>query len=82
MPVFKYVALNEKGRKIRGSMTAVNNIDLSDKLNVIGLDLISEKISKEAKAGFFDRITLQDKIVFCVHIEQLERAGVPILDSI
>lgn len=82
MPVFKYVALNEKGRKIRGSMTAVNDIDLAEKLSVIGLDLVDEKISKDAKSGFFDRITLQDKIIFCVHVEQLERAGVPIMDSI
>ena len=82
MPIFKYVALNENGRKIRGNMTAVNEVDLAERLSVIGLDLIDEKVAKDSKGGLFDRITLQDKILFCVHVEQLERAGVPILDSI
>lgn len=82
MPIYGYVALNEKGRKLRGTMTAANEVDLEERLGVIGLDLIESKTVKEAKHSFFNKITLQDLIIFCIHIEQLERAGVPILDSI
>ena len=82
MPTYSYVALNEKGRKIRGNMSAVNEVDLAERLSGIGLDLVDEKVAKDKKGGFFSKVSLQDKILFCVHIEQLERAGVPILDSI
>jgi type IV pilus assembly protein PilC len=82
MPVYSYSALNVKGRKLRGTMTAANEVDLEDRLSVIGLDLVQNKIVKEAKTSMFDKVSLQDLIVFCIHIEQLERAGVPILDSI
>jgi type IV pilus assembly protein PilC len=82
MPIYSYSALNVKGRKLRGTMSAANEIDLEDRLSVIGLDLVHSKITKEAKTSMFDKVTLQDLIIFCIHIEQLERAGVPILDSI
>lgn len=82
MPTYNYIALNEKGRKIRGNMTAANEIDLEDRLSVIGLDLIDNKIVKETMGSARAKVTLQDLIIFCIHIEQLERAGVPILESI
>lgn len=82
MPIYKYVSVNEKGRKIRGSITAANEVDLEDRLREIGLDLISCTEAAKKKASFFDSIGLQDLVIFCIHLEQLERAGVPILDSI
>jgi type IV pilus assembly protein PilC len=82
MPIYSYVSLNEKGRKIGGTMTAANEVDLEERLQVIGLDLVSNKVIKEKKVSMFDKITLQDLIIFCIHIEQLEGAGVPILESI
>lgn len=82
MPVYDYSALNEKGRKIRGAMTAANEVDLEERLSVIGLDLIDSKEKKNAKSGAIGKVSLQDLIIFCIHIEQLERAGVPILDAI
>lgn len=82
MPLYNYTSLNEKGRKIRGRMTAANEIDLEERLSVIGLDLIESKTIKETKGTMVGRITIQDLIMFCIHIEQLERAGVPILESI
>lgn len=82
MPIYSYSALNEKGRKIRGNMTAANEIDLEERLRVIGLDLIDSKALKESKGSSSSKVTIQDLIIFCIHIEQLEKAGVPILDSI
>lgn len=82
MPVYKYVTLNESGHKVRGQITAANELDLEERLSSIGLDLISYKEVKQAKQSFLGSVTLQDLIVICIHLEQLERAGVPILDAI
>lgn len=82
MPIYNYSALNDKGRRIAGNMTAANEVDLEERLSVIGLDLIDSKVAKRIRKGAGGAVTLQDLIIFCIHIEQLERAGVPILDSI
>ena len=58
MPTYNYVALNEKGRKIRGNMSAVNEIDLAERLSGIGLDLVDEKVAKDKKGGFFNKVSL------------------------
>jgi len=82
MPLYNYTSLNEKAHKIRGRMTAANEVDLEDRLKVIGLDLIDCKEIKQSKGSTRGKISLQELIMFCIHIEQLERAGVPILESI
>jgi len=82
MPIFGYSALNEKGRRISGQMTAANEVDLEEKLHGIGLDLVNAKEQKAGTKSRFGSVTLQDMIIFCVHMQQLEKAGVPILESI
>lgn len=82
MPIFNYVAINDRARRIKGNMTAANEVDLEERLKVIGLDLIQAKAVKASKPSIFGKVGLQDLIIFCVHMEQLERAGVPILDAI
>lgn len=82
MATYSYTALNEKGRQIKGQMSAANELDLEDRLKVIGLDLISLKELKGGKKATFGKVGLQDLVIFCIHMEQLERAGVPILEAI
>lgn len=82
MPLYKYTALNEKGRTLRGVITAANELDLEHRLHGIGLDLITCKESKGEKFSAFGRVSTKDVILLCVHLEQLERAGVPILDAL
>lgn len=83
MPQFKYQALNEKGRTIAGNISAVNELELESKLKTLGLDLISAKEIKENNSFFIKgKIGLQDLVVFCVQLEQLDRAGVPLLDAV
>ncbi|MBN9542980.1 MAG: type II secretion system F family protein [Alphaproteobacteria bacterium] len=83
MPQYKYQALNEKGRTISGNISAVNELELESKLKTLGLDVISCKEINET-SGFFggSKLTLQDLVVFCVQLEQLDRAGVPLLDAV
>ncbi len=82
MPNFSYVALDQDGRKVRGTITAANDIDLEERLSTMSLDLITCREVKESSLSFLDNVGDKDLIVFCVHLEQLDRAGVPILDSI
>lgn len=82
MPSFSYKAINDSGRKIRGEITAANEIDLEERLREIGLDLVGYRELADKKRSSRGKVKIQDLIVFCLHFEQLDRAGVPVLDSI
>lgn len=82
MPFYLYKAVNEVGRQVRGEMTAVNNIDLEERLREIGLDLVDYKEARQRKGGMMGRVKIQDVILLCIQFEQLDRAGVPLLDSL
>ena len=82
MPIYNYKAINDKTRTIRGEITAANDIDLEERLKVIGLILIDFKLVKVGKGGFFSKIRLRDMLVMCLHMEQLSRAGVPLMEAI
>jgi type IV pilus assembly protein PilC len=61
---------------------AENELDLERRLKDLGLDLVDYRETKEKKARFSSKVKMQDMIVFCMHMEQLERAGVPLLDAL
>lgn len=82
MPNFSYSAINELGRKVRGTVVADNELDLEARLKQIGLELITAKQMASKKASRFSRIHLKDLIVLCMHLEQLDRAGVPLHDAL
>jgi len=85
MPTYSYKALNIRGATIRGNLTADNETDLQEKLRKLGLDLLRAKEAGEGGSRlrlWKKSVSLRDLIILCVHMEQLERAGVPILDSI
>lgn len=83
MPLYNYKALNTNSRTIRGTMTAANEVDLEHRLRGIGLDLITSKEARERQISVFSRkVELKDLIIFCIQLEQLERAGVPLLDAL
>lgn len=83
METYIYYALNEKGHKVKGVIDAATEKDLEDRLKTLDLDLLSFRLKKETKGFFFSKgISTKDLIMMCVHLEQLDRAGVPILDSL
>jgi type IV pilus assembly protein PilC len=82
MPTYQYKAINDRGRSMRGEISADNEVDLETRLRELGLDLVDYREAKQKKAGKFSRIKHQDLIVLCMHLEQLGRAGVPLLDAI
>jgi type IV pilus assembly protein PilC len=82
MPAFNYSAINDIGRKVRGVVVADNELDLEARLKQIGLDLIDAKEVTGKKSSRFSRIRLKDLIIMCLHLEQLDRAGVPLHDAL
>ena len=89
MAKFNYRALNKEGRPVRGSLSAANERDLFQQLQDAGFELIDckEVGGKSGKFAALDAlkrsgIKTRDKIQIFVHLEQLQRAGVPLLDSL
>ena len=65
-------------------MDAVNEVDLELRLKRMGLDLIAatEVDRKSSIVAAAAKITRQDLINFCFDMEQMNRAGIPIIDGL
>lgn len=84
MPNYNYVAISENGKQFKGTMNANNTDDLEYKLNEIGLELITSKLAGKTSSflSFSKTIDTKEIILLCTHFEQLDKAGVPITESI
>lgn len=80
---FRYKAINENGRYVNGKMSADNPSELTTLLHQSGLELVSFKQDRQkSSGGSSGKIKSKDLITMFVHLEQLEKAGVSIVDSI
>ena len=61
---------------------AENDVDLEERLKGLGLELLTFKELKEKKGRSSGKVKMQDLIITCLHLEQLGRAGVSLLDAI
>lgn len=83
MAQYFYKAVNAEGRYSRGKKTAESQIELASTLKLLGLELISCKLEKKSSSfSLFSKIKPRDLITTFVHLEQLDRAGISIIDSI
>lgn len=88
MPKYKYRAVNEKGHPIRGVVEAANESDLSTRLEEGGLALIdckemSDKAGHLASAVLhFKKVKIRDLVQMFIQLEQLQKSGVPLMESI
>ncbi len=82
MPLYSYKAIDHTGKRAKGKINAVSPGDLEVKLKEQGYELLTFKTIKMKKGGLRKTLKPKDLIMFCVHMEELERAGVPILDSL
>lgn len=73
-----YKAMDSRGRVTQGQISANNINDLEARLERMGFDLIDYKVQKDRHFRF-GKVTRQDLITFCFTMEQLTRAGVPII---
>lgn len=86
MPKFSYRAINQRGRPVRGVVNAANETELFNRLNETGMSLLdckemNEKANKLANLTA-KKVKVRDLIQMFVHLEQLQKAGVPLLDAL
>ena len=82
MALFSYRAMDAQGKTHKGLQDAANQVDLELRLKRSGLDLIDAK-PDSGKMGFgSNKIKRTELITFFFNLEQLTRAGVPLLESL
>ncbi|MEO6118315.1 MAG: type II secretion system F family protein [Methylotenera sp.] len=83
MPSFNYKAIDQLGRPAMGQVDALNEVDLEIRLERMGLDLITFRITKKSTSLFNrNKVSNQDLVMFCFQLEQLTKAGVPLLECL
>lgn len=80
--LFDYKAVSAEGRTVLGRLDAINLIDLEMRLKRMDLDLVTGTPVQYKSLFGQGRIPRRELINFCFHLEQLARAGVPILDGL
>jgi type IV pilus assembly protein PilC len=80
---YKYKAVDAAGQRVTGSIDAANETDLEMRLGRMGLDLIGYRTVARRGGLFRLRRTSRAEIInFTFHLEQLSRAGVPLVDAL
>jgi type IV pilus assembly protein PilC len=83
MPAFQYKAIDKLGRPARGKLEAMNEVDLELRLKRMGLDLITFRNVRGGGATFArGSVTRRDLISFCFDLEQISRAGIPLIEGL
>ncbi len=81
MSLYSYRAIDEQGKTHRGLQDAANQVDLEMRLKRSGLDLVDAKMDSGG-AGKRGKIKRPELITFFFNLEQLTRAGVPLLECL
>ena len=80
--LYDYKAVSVEGRMIYGRLDAINVVDLEMRLKRMELDLVTgTQIGQRSYFGGRS-IPRPELINFCFHLEQLSRAGVPLLEGL
>ena len=83
MPLFSYKAIDAAGKSVVGRLEAINLFDLEQRLQRMDLDLVGGAPCRSPARLFGGgKVTRQDLINFCFHLEQLATAGVPLVEGL
>ena len=84
MPLFSYTGINEKGKKVAGQLSANNELDLYQRLKGLNVELIGARADTGRRGIqlFRPKIKNRDLIQACLHIQQLQAAGVGLLETL
>jgi type IV pilus assembly protein PilC len=82
MPRYTYKAVNPDGQMLQGRINALNVVDLEMRLRRMDLDLVDGQPLRKRLLSGSKRVLRRELIHFCFHLEQLLRAGVPIVESL
>jgi type IV pilus assembly protein PilC len=83
MPAFQYKAIDKTGQPARGKLDAANEVDLELRLRRMGLDLITYRAVRTGVPVYAaGAVTRRDLITFCFDLEQITRAGIPLIEGL
>jgi type IV pilus assembly protein PilC len=87
MPSFKYTAMDNKGKRMKGTFTAASANDVSEMLKekkFFPVTIEENKSSKESESVFarFSKVNNKDLAVFCRQFYAMLNAGIPIINCI
>ena len=83
MAAYQYKAIDRTGRPARGKLDAANEVDLELRLKKMGLDLIiARPVRGQGPSLSGGSIKRQDLITFCFDLEQVTRAGIPLIEGL
>ena len=80
--LFDYKAVSIEGRMVFGRIDAINLTDLEMRLKRMDLDLVTGRPIEHHGMFGSRKIPRPELINFCFHLDQLARAGVPILEGL
>lgn len=83
MAMYSYKAIDAQGKSAKGLQDAANLVDLELRLKRAGLDLIKASEEDNSTSAFGStKIKRIDLITFFFNLDQLSRAGVPLLECL
>ena len=83
MQNYQYTGINKFGKRVTGVLPANNEFELEQKLLKTEIDLLSYKKQSDSFSLLpKEKVTRKDVISLTFQLEQLMRAGVPLLEII
>jgi len=82
MPSFSYRAVEANGAIVEGSLDASNEHALDAQLRNSGAELLRCAEQRESLFRRKAKVSRKELIGFCFHMEQMTRAGLPILEAL
>jgi type IV pilus assembly protein PilC len=83
MPSYRYKAIDAKGGKRSGKLLAQNDLELEQRLGAMGYELVGYTESKvKGPSRLRTKVARKDMIGFISQLEQLLKAGVPLVDGL
>ena len=82
MPTYSYRAVDPNGNVVQGNIEAPNERALEAQLRQADNELVRCSLSSGRGFGRRKKISRKDLIGFCLHMEQVLRAGLPMLDAL
>lgn len=84
MPLYRYRAVTESGQVRAGRTEALNLADLESRLGQLQLELIEAhaRTKETFTVTLGGRVKAKDLITFCLHLAQVTRAGISLIEGL
>ncbi len=82
MPNFAYRAVDPNGNIVQGHLDAPNENALEARLRQSDTELLRCSVKSDRRFNRRSRVNRRDLIGFCFHMEQVARAGLPMLEAL